>query len=297
MDDIFALQDKITRKIVTALAIKLTANDQSHLGSKKTDSIEAYDAYLQGMKYYSGWTPEDFAKAVGYFRKAIELDPDYSKPYAALASIYRTAFLSGQKWLKTLNITWINAGDLVLKYLKAALKNPTPLAYQVSSEKNLFTYRDCTKAINEAEKAIALDSNDPNGYTAMARAFVYSGKCREAIELMRKAMRMDPHYPAYYLFILGTAHFGMDQFKEAARLFKRATERSPESCRWYHWLGATYSYLGKVEEANGALDKCSEEDLGMGIRVVYYERRMPFVNPVDLDRFLNGLRKAGMPEY
>jgi TolB-like protein len=64
IDDIFSLQDKITQKIVSALAIKLTSGEQENIASKGTDNIEAYDTFLKGWQHYLRGTPEDFAQAI-----------------------------------------------------------------------------------------------------------------------------------------------------------------------------------------------------------------------------------------
>jgi tetratricopeptide (TPR) repeat protein len=88
MDNVFALQDKITRKIVSALAVQLTAGDEKQVAGKETDSAEAYDTFLKGWVHYRRGTPDDFVQAISYFEKAVELDPNYSRAYAALAAIY-----------------------------------------------------------------------------------------------------------------------------------------------------------------------------------------------------------------
>jgi TolB-like protein len=89
--DIFALQDRFTRKIVAALALKLTEDEQKNLTLRYTENVEAYDAYLKGRQYLIESGPEGLVKAVGYFEKAVELDPDYSSAHAGVASAYQTS--------------------------------------------------------------------------------------------------------------------------------------------------------------------------------------------------------------
>jgi len=76
-DNIFALQDRMTKKIFAALAVNLSAAEQEKLGHKETYNIEAYDAFLKGWEHYRRWTPEDFRIALSFFQRAIELDPQY----------------------------------------------------------------------------------------------------------------------------------------------------------------------------------------------------------------------------
>jgi TolB-like protein len=83
--DIFDLQDKIAQKIVAALALKLTVGEQEHVVRKETENIVAYDAFLKGWEHYRRFTPDDFAKAYSFFKKALDSDPDYGRAHAALA--------------------------------------------------------------------------------------------------------------------------------------------------------------------------------------------------------------------
>ena len=88
MDDIFALQDKITRKIISALALKLTASEQKALTDKGTDNLQAYDEFLKGWQGYRLLTKAGFAEAKIHLEKAVELDPEFARAYAALAVLY-----------------------------------------------------------------------------------------------------------------------------------------------------------------------------------------------------------------
>ena len=88
MSKIFALQDKITQKIVSALEVKLTGGEKEQVGQKETANIAAYNALLEGWNQFYRYTPDASAKAAAFFKKAIELDPDYGRAYAALAQVY-----------------------------------------------------------------------------------------------------------------------------------------------------------------------------------------------------------------
>jgi len=87
LGDVFALQDEITQKIIAALAIKLTPGEQEQVTRKETNSIEAYDNFLKGWEHYLRCTPDDLEKAIPYFNKAIELDPNFGRAGATLGHI------------------------------------------------------------------------------------------------------------------------------------------------------------------------------------------------------------------
>jgi len=202
--NIFALQDRITGKIVAALAVKLSAGEQEQIARKYTDNIAAYDAFLQGRAHYVRRTPDDFAEAVRYLKKAIELDPNYGRAYAALALTYWES--QHNFWSQSLGVPWHEARLQAERYLQTAMKTPTALVYQVAS-KMLIDSHEHEEAITKAQRAIALDPNDANSYLAIAYALIHAGRPEEALDFLKTAMRLDPNYPAYYLFVLGLAHF------------------------------------------------------------------------------------------
>ena len=293
MDNIFALQDKITGKIVAALAVKLTAGEQAEVAHKETNNITAYDTFLQGWAHYLRFTPDDYAKAIPYFEKAIELDPHYGRAYAALASIYWDSFY--RFWHSSLGVPWRETKVRADENIKTAMKNPTPLAYLVGS-KMLVSSFEHEKAIAKAEQAIAHDPNDANGYIAMAYTLIYSGRPKEALGFIKKAMRLDPHYPTFYIFVLGLADFGMDRFEEAATSFQRALKRNPENYVPLIPLAAAYAHLNREQDATATIEKLRKV---LPIVTVSFVRACPlwkYKNPIDKSRLLDGLKKTGMPE-
>ena len=292
LDDVFGLQDKITQKIVAALAVKLSAGEQQKVTRKETDNIEAYDAFLKGWGHYRRWTPEDFRKAIPYFERAIDLDPNYGRAYAAIASVYTEGYLRAWDWSHILGLSAEAMPSLAGEYLQKARDDPTPLAHQVASKWYIILLYP-EEAIEEAERAIALDSNDADGYMAMAGALIYSGKPEEAVDFVKKAMRLDPHNIANHLYTLGLAHFGMEQFQEAASFFERAFKLNPKMGLVQRaYLAAAYGYLGQEEKARTELDKPEIKevrelyDLYVKYESAYYK------NPKDRARLLDGLRNV-----
>jgi TolB-like protein len=126
--DVFDLQDKFTQKIVSALAVKLTPEKKQHITDRGTKNIEAYDAFLQGGAHYWPQTSENLGKAVAYLKRAVELDPDFTRAHADLAGAYN--IILSRLYAKDLGIS--DARALMKKHLKLAFKNPTSLAYRVA---------------------------------------------------------------------------------------------------------------------------------------------------------------------
>jgi TolB-like protein/class 3 adenylate cyclase len=293
LTDIFELQDMITQKILSALAVKLTPTEQNQISRKDTDSVEAYDAFLQGWAHYIRFTPDDFSKAVHYFKTAIEHDPNYPRAYAALASIYWESFY--RFWYSSLEVSWREAQKRAEENLKTAMKHPAPLAYLVTSKIQIGSFEH-EKAITTAERAIALDPNDVNSYLAMAHALIYDGRPKEALGFINKAMRLDPHYPAYNLFVLGLAHFGLDDFKEAANSFERALSRNPENYVALIPLAAAYAHLQREQDAAAAVEKLRNLLPTISVELVRNCPLWRYKNPTDRARLLDGLKKTKLPK-
>jgi TolB-like protein len=119
MDDVFALQDEITTKIVKALAVELTPGEQEQVAKKETENITAYDSFLKARAHYLRYTPEDFAKALSHFENTIETDPNYRRAYFFMALIYSKASKLGKRWLDALDLRNAQVADgQAKKYLE-----------------------------------------------------------------------------------------------------------------------------------------------------------------------------------
>jgi adenylate cyclase len=293
--DVFALQDKVTRNVVTALAVNLTTGEQERQARKETDSPKAYDAFLQGWQHYLRQNPENFRKAISYFEKALELDPEYARAYAALAATYMHVWK--RYWHAKVGLQYLHDPRFrAEEFLEKALLDPTPLAHQVAAGM-LSQQGRHEEAIAEAERAISIDPNDADGYIALASALSLAGRPGEAHQLVQQAMRLNPHYPPFYLYELGIAEFGMVRFAKAAESLERASSLNPDD-RWsLRLLLATYGLLGRKEEAAGLLNTVGKSWRGfdpLTVRSVAFW--YPFKRSTDAERLAEGLRKAGVAE-
>ena len=292
LDDVFGLQDQVTRNVVTVLAVQLSARDQDRAASKDTSNTAAYDTFLQGWNEYLRQTPDSYKKAIAHFERAIKFDPSYSRAHAALAATYWQIWK--RFWHTEIGIRrWHDARVRSEQLLSRAMNNPTALAYQLSSAMNLQRGR-LQEAANDAEKAIVIDPNDPEGYIALAGTLSYRGDAKQAVLIVEHAMRLNPYFPQYYFYELGLAQFGLELFDQAASTFEKALELNSEDVWSMRMLLATYGQLERDEDTARILEKLSRmhflELLSVKSALFWHQ----FEQPRDAERFAEGLRKAGV---
>ncbi len=293
MKDVFTLQDRITQKIVSALAVKLTGTEKQTIEEKGTNNLEAYDAFLRGWVHYLRMTPDDLSRAIQSFKKTIELDPTYGRPYAALALSYWTGtYVPGV--MRGLEVSWLEARLRVGQYLKLAMKNPTAIAHHVNGLSYLLR-RQHDEAVSELERALVLDPNDPSIYQDMGLILNFSGKPKEAVDFLNRGMRLDPHNPARYLIFLGIAQFCMGNLEEAANLIEKARRINPEMTGSFSWLAVIYGLLGRQKDARAALEtyiKVWGGPANPRLAAIMYP--FSFKDRAVADRFAEGMVKAGI---
>ncbi len=269
----------------------LTPEEERQAATPDTNNIAAYDAFLQGWAHYNRQTGEDFAKAIGFFEKAIKLDPDYARARGALALTYWMGSEFGGLG-RLLDVSWRELRQRSRKYLDLALKDPTSVTYMVASP-TVLKQRRYDEAIAYAESAVALDPNNAEAHRALAYALFYANRPEDAIESAKRALRLDPNNRAIPLQYIGRAHFAMGNFEQAVSFIERARDLNPKVTPHSAMLAAALAHLGRDEEARIALESYNE---GWGyspsVREVMYF--WPFKDPVVAKRFADGLVKAGL---
>jgi TolB-like protein/rhodanese-related sulfurtransferase len=286
MDDVFDLQDQVTKQIVEALAVSLTGKEQAQQIRHDTENAAAHDAYLQGWAQYKLLTPGDLARAIPFFEEAIRLDPNYAQAHAALASLYWDVYQND--WGFDLGMPSLRAESRAHEHLEEALKAPTPLAHVLQS-RIYSAWGFPNEAVAEAEKAVELDGNDATALAGLASALVLAGRPAEGHESIRTAMRLDPHHPPSYLITLGAAQFGIERFEEAVVTFEGAVKRNPDNELPLIYLAASYGHLGRIKDGDAVIEGANElRDLaGMGDLSLERDEHQwysPFQGEIDFTR-------------
>jgi tetratricopeptide (TPR) repeat protein len=160
-------------------------------------------------------------------KKAVELDPEYGRAYAALALAYFRVVdsLWGKELGRDEPYFWWGAHD----YVELAKKYPTSLSYTVEALRDVYQGL-AEDARRNAGRAIALDPNDPEAHIATAWALTISGEPAEALNFVATAMRLNPNYPSHYVLARGLALFAMGDLKQAAEVFGEGVSEPRRNC-------------------------------------------------------------------
>ncbi len=288
LTDIFAVQDEVTKNIVTSLAVKLTAAASRRGARKETDNLQAYDYLLRGKQHYRRFRPSDAAKAKGMFEKAIALDPNYAPAYTLLGRLHYNEW---RIWGKSRDRNLARALELGKKAV--ALDDTLAGAHLLIALVYKFR-RQYKQAEIEADKVIALQPTNADTLAYLGDYLRTVGRPQEAIQLLKKAMRLDPHFPPWYLSWLGHVLYQAGEYEEAVRTLKQGIRRSPHYTAFHVFLAISYALSGREAEARAAAAEVLKLNPKFSLRA--YKAYAPYRYAADLERALQGLRKAGLPE-
>ncbi len=287
LQDIFALQDEISQKIVQALEVELTQEEQARLTRKETSNIEAYEAFWRGEAAVWRFTKKANLQAQRLYERAIELDPEYAAAYAGLAQTYILAVTYG----------WSRDPQLLRRAVELAehalaLDASLPTAHHALSTTDMFKGQH-DQAITHLEHSIALAPNDAYGYVCLGHTLSYAGRHQEAITVLHQGLRLSPHYPVGYLFILGQAYAFAGQYAEAETTLKKVLARSPDFWSPYLWLAIIYMEGDRHTEAQAAVAEVRRTNPQFSLKVLA-EEKVLYKDPAVLERMIAALRKAGL---
>ena len=286
LQDIFELQDEVTQKIVSALALKLTEGEQRRLRRPPTENLDAYDCYLRGLEYYFRRTQDANLQARTLFEQAIQLDPQFATAYAYL----------GRTHLTELAFQWSQDPHglervFTLGQQAVGLDDSQPTAHETLA----YAYigkKQHAEAIAEAHKAVELDPNSADAYATLGEVLSFAGQAEDGLPYIEKAMRLNPRYPIPYLWALGYASYLTGRTHEAMAIAKRILTHNPEHLTARILLAVIYSELDCVEEAQAEAAEILRISPQYSLEVM--QQRMPQKDQASLNRYVEGLRKAGL---
>jgi len=287
--DIFALQDEITEKIISALLIKLSGDEKNQLTSRPTRNFEAYDLFLRGQQHFRAANKEDNLLAQELYRQAIELDSGFGRAYGAYAVALAFNFARG--WSDRPGETLDRALELAQRAIQ--LNEFLPQTHWALG----YTYmqrKEWDRALAAVQHAVTLVPNFADGYGLLALINNRLSRADEAIELIRKAMRLNPYYTWDYPYNLGRAYYTKGQYGKAVDYLHQALERNEAVTYPRLFLAASYVELGQTEDAAWEIIQLQMTNPDM--RLSHLASAHQIVDEVLMQRFLTDLREAGLPE-
>lgn len=287
LEDVFAVQDEVTQSIVAALASELLEQPPTPARSSHVPTIEAYDRLLRGLDHYTSRSREGNETAQAYYLEAIALDPKFARAYSALSLALMRDAVDG--WGGEHQKAFAEADRL----LDTALSLDGSLAqvHFAKSQLELFR-RDHAAAIREAELAIQLSPSYADGHGVLAWVLNYAGRPQDALPHLNKARQLNPRFPMIYRLVLGSTYFNLEDFQLAIQTFREALAINPAYQRMRLWLISAYGNAGMIDDAQWEIEELKIQTTPPTPAEI--EQSFPFLDPAHADRFVTGLRTAGL---
>ncbi len=288
LEDVFAIQDEITQKIVTALDVRLLHGEQAAGWRKSLRRPEALDAYYRGLDLFNRVTREANAEAAHCFEQVIGLEPDSPLGHLGMAWIHLSAFRYG----------WSDSPPESLKRAAALAGRALELDERCSDAHALLGYYHLVKGVHDqaiaaGERAVALSPNHADNTANLACSYAVSDRPAEAIPLLQRAIRLSPVYPTWYLNILGFANFRAGQHDDAEAALKLALQREPANARCRMLLAWVHHSRGRIDEARREAQEILRQDPTFRLKDV--EPQLAIVKDRTLvARYFDVLRELGL---
>jgi len=286
--DIFAIQDEITESVVGSIEPQLYLAEDIRSNQKPTASLDAWGCVTRALSFYAQFSQEGFRMAQALLEQAIERDPGYARALALLAHVRGIIAFNG--WEE--NDALIYRAAMGLAQRAVALDRDDPWVHMALGS-IAIQMRQHENAIASLLKAVELNPNFALAHSNLGRALAAVGRPEEAMEHTARALRISPRDPQRHLFMVrhGTAHFAAGRYGEAAECYETAVNERPDFINARRLLVAAYALDGDIGNAQSALDVLKR--LQPATSLVWIERHSELDDAVR-GRLIEGLRQAGL---
>jgi len=288
LKDIFAIQDEITIKVLTAMRVSLSGEGVPSSRSKGAKNIEAYLKLLQAEAALQTVNRASQAQTRRLAEEAIALDPGYGRAYSMLAAAIGNEFALG--------VYERNPGEaleraMALAQKGAQLDDSSEVGHRILGVMALHN-RDYEKAIAEEERAVALAPNSVPAHYMLGYSLCCAGRDEEAIPILKKAVALSPIPLPRALSHLCIASRKARRYEEAVAVCRQLLQREPNHVLAHLTLGATFVEIEKMEEARAEITEVLRIDPKYTVKLV--PRSFPWKDQAEIDRLIDSLRKAGL---
>jgi TolB-like protein/class 3 adenylate cyclase/Tfp pilus assembly protein PilF len=290
--NLFALEDDITLNIMSSLQIELTGGQWIRLRRQETDNLEAWLLFNKGSKYGSLQTKESNYIAIEMYEKALKLDPNF---------ITARVFLTWKHW-QIVQKGWSESREesfkKVIELAQEALEMDPTSAPAISLMVGIHMWkREYDQALAIAQKTITLEPNNAEYHAIMGWVLIANMRPQEAIRYFKKAMRLSPYYPPWFLNLMIRAYVVAGQYDEAIAAGEEMLKRNPGpffAGQAHINRAVSYSNLDQPDKARAETAKAIETY--PGLTVTFISKELDCKDPAFLEHYYKTLRELGLPE-
>jgi adenylate cyclase len=283
--DLFALQDKITRQIAGALAVRVSQIEQRRVLAKPTESLEAYDYVLRARPGLQHPDRAGIVEARRLLRRALELDPNYAAAYATLAETYDISAVMG--WAESPSEALNRAEELANKALR--IDESDVRARVILGRIHIF-HQQYEQAKAEMDRAIAINPSDAAGLAGRGNILMWLGDTDAAIESLEAAQRIDPELNVIDRNALSLAYYLKGRYEAAIQEAELNLRRTESASFSRIVLAAAYAEVNRTEDVTRVVAAVRRFDPTFEPQAFGTK----FLKPSDLEHVRDGLRKAGL---
>jgi adenylate cyclase len=289
LTDVFALQDEIVKKVVSAIEPKLLEAEGVHSQERSPEDIGAWDMVIRANSYFWRMTNADVEAAISLLNKAVERYPDYAPAHSMLAFML---LMSGHLNLSAVVSEQQLARAATLGTRAAELDDSDPWAH-LALGYAAFMMRRTDESTAEFRRALDLNPNFAAAHGYLGWALAFDGQSDQAIAHSEEAIRMSPHDPQNSVFNVGIAiaHYLAGRYGEAIASCRKAFQQRIGLTRGSRIYVASLAQAGKIDEARAVLTRMKESHPDLSI--AWIEQNVPYTSG-PMARFLEGMRKAGL---
>jgi len=288
--DVFAVQDEISRSITGAIAPGIIAAEIRQAQRKGPDQLDAWDRTVRAHWHIRRFTQVDLAEARRLLEEAIDLDPTNSMAHADLAFARHFEAVFG--WGDGPAESHVRLGEAARNAVAA--DDSDAMAHTALAIFDLFSNRH-EEARRRLQRALELNPNSEFARGYLGGSYAFGGDYEAALANLEEAIRLSPRSQLLVIWHLceGWAALTVERHEEAVVFAARAREANPEFPDIYAVLASAYGHLGNATAGMAALDQLSQRMPGLTGSDERLSR--PFARASDRERYLEGLRKAGIP--
>ena len=288
-DDVFSVQDELTETIVGALDPELGKAERERAKAKRPENLDAWDVYQRGLWHLYHYTKEDIEKAQQLFREATSLDPNLGVAFSGLAEAFYFSLVYGHSDAPEHD----REEALVAARTAVELDGEDAVAH-CTLGRIYYVRREHDLAIAELQTALELNPSLAWAHYGVGAALVFSGRAREALPFLQSAMKLSPRDPnmGSFLVRMADAYLFMRDYDDAITWAKKALRQQGFQWSRYAVLVSALGHLGRLEEANRALQELRTRRSDFSIDFVQATHLIADAD--DMSHYLEGLRKASV---